>query len=98
MAIEGKAIISMGTGDVISIVYPEEGLERAALFMKTAKVKREPGLFHGDAGFDPEEADVVMLFPNCEYALKTIDMWKAQIERLQQYYDEEKKKEKENEH
>lgn len=93
MAIEGKAIIAMGTGDVISVVYPEEGLTRAALFMRTAKVKREPG-FHDDIGFEPEDADVVMLFPNCKYALETIDMWKTQIERLQQYYDEEKNKEK----
>lgn len=92
MAIEGKAIIAMGTGDVESVVYPDKGLERAALFMKTATVQREPG-FHDDIGFEPEDADVVMLFPNCEYALETIDMWKTQIERLQQYYDEEKEKE-----
>lgn len=93
MAIKGKAIITTGTGDVEFTVWPEEGLTKAALFMRTAKVKREPG-FHSDIDFDPADADVVMIFPNCEYALETIDGWKTQIERLQQYYDEEKNKEK----
>ena len=87
--IDGKAIFEFGTGDIAVIVGRDPDSGHIALLMKTTE-KREPGLYMEEVGFDPEDADAVMLFTSCEYALETLEAWMTLIKNAQEFIRKEK--------
>ena len=90
--IDGKAIFEFGSGDIQFVAYPGEvdDKEVFALCFKSMPNNGHPiGIVHEEITWDPQNPDVLMIFPSIEYAKEVVESMKKIIEAWESSTDEE---------
>lgn len=92
--IDGKALFVFGSGDIQFVALPGEfdDKEVFSFCFKSMPADGPIGIIDSFPEWDPRNPDVLMVFPDIEYAKRVVEAMKTMIERAESYMDGEKEK------